>query len=106
VQLTVDTGDPLGAGGSAAIKGQSRKGVLMCFLPLVLLLGFGVRRRRVRLPALVLAVCAAAMTLTASGCSGLHINSTPPGTYVFKVTATGMNTGMTQSQTMTLTVTQ
>lgn len=106
VKLTVDTGDPLGAGGSAAVEGQSRKGVMVCFLPLVLLLGFGIGRRRARLPALVLAVCAAAMTLMATGCSGLHINSTPPGTYVFKVTATGMNTGMTQSQTMTLTVTQ
>lgn len=105
VQLTVDTGDPLGAGGSAAVEERSPKGVLVCFLPLVLLLGFRVRRCRTRLPSLLLIVCAAAMMVTASGCSGLHINSTPPGTYVFKVTATGVNTGTTQSQTMTLTVT-
>jgi sugar lactone lactonase YvrE len=104
VQLTVDTGDPLGAGGSAALESRT-SGVFVCFLPLLILIGIGVRRRR-RLPSLLLILCAAAMTLTVSGCSGLHINSTPPGTYTFKVTATGLNTGTTQSQTMTLTVTQ
>jgi sugar lactone lactonase YvrE len=105
VKVTVDTGDPLGAGGSAAVR-RGASGVMVCFLPLVLLLGAGGWRRRLRLPKLLLVVCAAVMTLGAMGCSGLHINSTPPGTYSFKVTATGVNTGMTESQTMTLTVTQ
>jgi hypothetical protein len=104
-QITVDTGDPLGAGGSAAVRGQT-KGVMLCFLPWILGVGFGWRRRGRGWPALLLLVCAGAVTLGATGCSGLHINSTPAGTYTFKVTATGMNTGTSQSQTMTLTVTQ
>jgi hypothetical protein len=36
----------------------------------------------------------------------LHINGTPPGTYVFKVTAMGTGTGATQATDVTLTVTQ
>jgi hypothetical protein len=104
-QITVDTGDPLGAGGSAAVRGQTT-GVMLCFLPLILGVGFGWRRRGRGWPALLLLACAGAVTLGATGCSGLHINSTPAGTYTFKVTATGMNTGTSQSQTMTLTVTQ
>jgi len=108
-QITVDTGDPLGAGANASVRGRSNgssTGVMLAFLPLVLGIGFGLKRRGRRLPALLLVLCAGAMTLGASGCSGLHINSTPAGTYTFKVTATGMNSGTSQSQTMTLTVTQ
>jgi hypothetical protein len=41
-----------------------------------------------------------------SGCSGLQSSSTPPGTYSFKVTASGVGSGATQSQVVTLTVTQ
>ena len=41
-----------------------------------------------------------------SGCSGLHINGTPAGTYVFQVSATGTGTGVTQAIDVTLTVTQ
>jgi VIT1/CCC1 family predicted Fe2+/Mn2+ transporter len=41
-----------------------------------------------------------------SGCAGLQVNGTPPGTYVFQMTATGLGTGTTQSVDITLTVTQ
>jgi hypothetical protein len=34
------------------------------------------------------------------------VNGTPPGTYTFKVAATGAQSGISESQTMTLTVTQ
>jgi hypothetical protein len=45
-------------------------------------------------------------TFFITGCAGLSINGTPPGTYTFKVTASGQGSGATMSQTMTLTVTQ
>jgi hypothetical protein len=46
------------------------------------------------------------LTFTLSGCAGLQGSGTPPGTYTFKVTASGQGTGATQSQDLTLTVTQ
>jgi hypothetical protein len=105
VQITVDTGNPLGAGAVAGSKGTSSN-VVLCFLPLSLLLGFGLRRRRRSVVALLLLVIAVATTVSATGCSGLQVNGTPAGTYSFKVTASGQGTGITQSQVMTLTVTQ
>jgi sugar lactone lactonase YvrE len=105
VQLTIDTGDPLGAGASASRRTASSN-VFLCLLPCLLAIGFGARRRRIhKRSTLLLLACAAFMTLSAAGCSGLQINGTPPGTYVFKVTASGVNTGVTLSQNMTLTVT-
>jgi hypothetical protein len=107
VQLTIDTGDPLGAGAVAKDRRGHSTGVRLCFLPLGLLacLGlFGARRRS--LPVLMLISVALAATLGATGCGGLQINSTPAGTYNFKVTASGTGTGATQTQNMTLIVTQ
>jgi hypothetical protein len=104
VTLTVDTGNPLGAGGQVRVASRPST-VLLCFLPFAALLGFGLARRRRLLPMLLL-LCAMAMTLSATGCGGLTINGTPPGTYTFDVTASGQGTGFTQSQTFTLTVTQ
>jgi sugar lactone lactonase YvrE len=106
VQLVIDTGDPLGAGATAMSDKRPLNGVLLCFLPCLLGIGFGASRRRIRASTLLLLVCMVAMTLSAVGCSGLHINGTPPGTYSFKVTASGEGTGATVSQTVTLTVTQ
>jgi hypothetical protein len=106
VQLVIDTGDPLGAGATAKLDGRSSSGVLLCLLPCLLGIGFGVRRRKFKLSSLLLLVCMVAMTLSAAGCSGLHMNGTPPGTYSFKVTASGEGSGATESQTVTLTVTQ
>jgi hypothetical protein len=106
VQLTIDTGDPLGAGSStSAHNRRSSSTVLFCFLPCLLIFGL-TRRRRFHPATLLLILFAAALTLSASGCSALQINGTPPGTYTFKVTASGVHTGTTLSQTMTLTVTQ
>jgi sugar lactone lactonase YvrE len=106
VQLTIDTGDPLGAGASASNRSKPASTVLLCLLPCLVGIAFGARRRRFKPIFALLMVVAAAMTLSSTGCSGLHINGTPPGTYTFKVTASGINTGVTLSQTMTLTVTQ
>ena len=106
VQVTVDTGNPLGAGATAERR-MLGSNALMCLLPAGLLLGFGLRRRgKRRFATLALAMTAAVMTLSAMGCAGLQESSTPAGAYSFKVTASGKTTGITQSQVMTLTVTQ
>jgi len=105
-QLTIDTGDPLGAGATASRRTTNSSGVMLCLLPCLLAIGLGAKRRRkLGLSTLLLLMGVAAMTLSASGCSGLQVHGTPPGTYVFKVTASGVNTGITVSQNMTLTVT-
>ena len=113
VQVTVDTGDPLGAGASAMNRMPGRSGlgsapvIFFSLLPGGLLLGFGLRRRmkRALLP-MLLVVFAVALTVSATGCGGLQVNGTPAGNYSFKVTASGEGSGVTQSQVMTLTVTQ
>jgi hypothetical protein len=106
VQVTVDTGDPLGAGALAQRSAQGSN-ILLCLLPAGLLLGFGYRRKGRRSHVtLMLMLFAAAVTLSATGCAGIQMSSTPAGKYSFKVTASGAATGVTQSQVMTLTVTQ
>lgn len=103
VQLTIDTGDPLGMGEQASAKtGRPGRGILFCCLPAILLIGL-LRRRRKLAYGLLSLVC---VMLMVTGCSGLHGASTPPGTYTFKVTASGQGSGATQSQVVTLTVTQ
>jgi len=108
VQLTLDTGDPLGVGAQASARIRSGEStVLLCFLPGMLLAGLVFRRRaRRKFLGLILVFCAAALTLTSAGCAGLQGSGTPPGTYAFKVTASGQGSGATQSQVLTLTVTQ
>lgn len=109
VQLTVDTGNPLGAGAQVSRRdtGHGHSNILLCLLPGSLLLGLAFRRRALRrLPGLLLLCCALMLTFAASGCAGLQGSGTPPGTYTFKVTASGQGTGATQSQVVTLTVTQ
>lgn len=107
VQLTVDTGNPLGAGGVASNE-RSSSGLMLCFLPGIALAGIGLwkSRKRSRLMALLLLLGCLGATASLTGCGGITINGTPPGTYKFQVTARGQNTGVAQSQTMTLTVTQ
>jgi hypothetical protein len=103
VQLTIDTGDPLGMGAQTSAKLRSSgRGVLLCSLPGLLLIGL-LRRRRKLAYAWISFAC---VMLMVSGCSGLQGASTPAGTYTFKVTASGQGSGATQSQVMTLTVTQ
>ena len=108
VQLTIDTGNPLGAGAQARRTNSHPSGILLCFLPggLLACIALWRTRRRGPLVGLLLLACAITATLSVSGCSGLQINGTPPGTYSFKVTAAGQQTGANESQTVTLTVTQ
>jgi hypothetical protein len=106
VQLTIDTGDPLGAGALAALRRSQNSNLLLCFLPGCVLAGLALfRRRRVLLQGVLFLIVAVAVTLSASGCAGLQVNGTPAGSYTFKVTASGQGTGATESQVMNLTVT-
>ena len=108
VQVTVDTGDPLGAGAQASNTHAASSRMALCFIPGALLLCLGLRRSRQRkaLKALCLLFMMGAALWSTTGCSGLQVNSTPVGTYTFQVTVSGLNTGISESQTMTLTVTE
>ncbi|HEY5330750.1 MAG TPA: Ig-like domain repeat protein [Acidobacteriaceae bacterium] len=109
VQLTVDTGNPLGAGAQASNVHGGSSTTLMCFIPGALLTGLLLWRKRRKLPSLAAAVllfCAMGAVLSSTGCAGLTTQGTPAGTYSFQVTAYGQGTGASQSKTMTLKVTQ
>jgi hypothetical protein len=114
VTLVVDTGSALTGG--APLVGMTRGSsslVTMGFLPGGVLLGLlfwkGRRRLRGRLQlvgGLLMLILLAGASIGLSGCGGLQINGTPPGNYVFQLTASGNGTGVTQSMNVTLTVTQ
>jgi len=108
VTLTIDTGNPLGSGAEdASVAAKHSSGIMMAFLPIGLLAGyvlFCTRRRS--LLGLLLVICAVMATLGVTGCGGLTVNGTPPGTYTFKVTAVGLGSGVSQDENITLTVTQ
>jgi sugar lactone lactonase YvrE len=111
VQVVVDTGSPLTAGSQAKLELHSAGSLAsMCFLPAGTLFGLlfwkGRRRMRSGFVGLLMMLLMAGLSTGLSGCSGLQINGTPPGTYVFQVTATGGSTGVMQTVSMTLTVTQ
>jgi hypothetical protein len=108
--VVVDTGNPLGAGpGTSAMLAYPR-GTFLCCLPLGLLAGL-LRRKdgrtlRRTLGMLILFAVAIAFTLGASGCSGLSTNGTAPGSYTFKIVGTGQSSGISETQTITMVVTQ
>ena len=92
--VTVDTGNPLGAGAAAA-------------LPLGALLALGFRRRRRWLRGLALAAVLTITALAGTGCATQFAQSaTPAGDYGFQVVGTGIATGATQTVTIHLTVTK
>ena len=109
--VVVDTGNPLGAGpGTSALLAYSR-GTFLCCLPLGLLgpASCGERKGRTlrrTLGMLISCAVAVAVTLGASGCSGLSTNGTPPGSYTFKIVGTGQSSGISETQTITMVVTQ
>ncbi len=109
--LVVDTGNPLGAGSSttASLTGQTKNILLCCSPASLLLLLFGRRARgtgRRRLGALLLLIFTLSVAMSTTGCGGLSVNGTPPGTYTFKVVGTAQGAGTTQVETVTLVVTQ
>jgi large repetitive protein len=108
--VVVDTGNPLGAGpGTSALLAYPR-GTFLCCLPVGLLAGL-LRRKEGRtlrrtLGMLILFAVAIALTLGASGCSGLSTNGTAPGSYTFTIVGTGQSSGISETQTITMVVTQ
>jgi hypothetical protein len=76
------------------------------FSLLTLLMG---RKRRAqarrRLGTFCIVIALVALSIGVVGCSGLNTSSTSPGTYTFKIVATGQGSGTTQAQTVTLVVT-
>lgn len=109
VHVVIDTGLPLTAGGVSGNAPAGGQGSAMLrFLPLGALLGFGLMRSRRRRSfiGLLLLLCSIGLTLGLSGCGTLNQSSTPAGTYTFKITASGVASGVTQSTPVTLTVQQ
>jgi hypothetical protein len=111
IQVVVDTGSPLTSGAQARLERHDATSLAtLCFLPGGALLGLvfwkGRRRLRTSLGGLLMLFLLAGALAGLGGCGGLHLNSTPPGTYVFQVTAAGTGTGVTKSMDVTLTVTQ
>jgi hypothetical protein len=108
--LVVDTGNPLGAGAATSAQSGRRRDTFLCCLPLGLLAGLLRRQKRSarwqRLGTLWLVALAAGLTCAGTGCGGLSTNATAPGTYTFKVVGTGQTSGISQTQTITLVVTQ
>ncbi|MHB1021279.1 MAG: Ig-like domain repeat protein [Acidobacteriaceae bacterium] len=108
VTVTIDTGSPLTAGGTAHNDHIPHNGIAFAFLPGALLAGFLLRRSKTLKQTLgslmmILLFCG---TIALSGCGTIKVNGTPPGSYVVDITAVGNKTGATQSAAITLTVTQ
>jgi hypothetical protein len=108
ITVTVDTGNPLGAGAQARVGdgGWGRGGALACFVPGCFLLGLaGLRMRRFRALAATLMLLTLVVASSAlSGCGSLNVNGTPPGTYQFQVNAVG-ESGISQAATVSMTIT-
>jgi hypothetical protein len=108
IDLVVDTGSPLTAGGVATSSVNLTTNVTLCLLPGGLLLAFTFRRSRraSRMFSGFLALLVFAVSMTVSGCGTLDVNGTPAGSYTINVTAIGTKTTATQSAPLALTVKQ
>ncbi len=105
--LILDTGDPLGAGSSTSASLDGRSATLLCFLPAgFALVGLRRRARRKAWSVLLLLLLGVVLSAGVSGCGGLQVSGTPPGTYSFRIIGTGQGSNITEAQTMTLVVTQ
>ena len=99
--LIVDTGNPLGAGpGTTASLAQGRS-TFLCWLPIGLLAGL-LRRRR----GFAAAAGTILLLMALVGCGGLSTADTAPGSYTIRVVGTGQTTGVSETQTLKLVVTQ
>jgi hypothetical protein len=104
--LVVDTGNPLGSGSGTASLPAFGRGTFLCWLPIGLLAGFLGRKRGGMFVLFLLAAGMMALAGGVSGCSGLSTSATQPGTYTIKVVGTGQGTGASETQTVTLVVTE
>ncbi len=114
LSVEVDTGNPLGAGATASLRPTSSSSAYSCALPagalLALLLGLNRRKLRklnpkVVLFALVVLLGVGSSVLTGCG-TDLNVQHTSAGSYTFQIVASGNKTGVTQTATVQLTVTQ
>ena len=107
----LDTDDVIGFLGRAQtpVTGprhrQPAAPVLYASLPAGLLALFGLLRRKKQLPFLVAAL-GVLLLGSATGCSGKHPSSTAPGSYIFRISATGSATGTIHTVDIPLTVTE
>lgn len=108
VDLVVDTGSPLTAGGVVTSRINLSTDVTLCLLPGGMLLAFTLRRSRraSRMFSGFLALLVFAVSMTVSGCGTLDVNGTPAGNYTINVTSIGSKTTATQSPPLALTVKQ
>jgi hypothetical protein len=112
VELTLDTNNPLGGGGSTARNSAQRAGsarLASLSLPIAAFFGmvFWRLRRRSRgfaraLPFLLLT----SGTLLLSGCGGFSQISAAVGDYTIQVTGTGVNSNIVHYQNVALTITK
>jgi hypothetical protein len=110
VQLTIDTNNPLGGGGSAMNSRPASRGLNLAGLFLPASLFFGWIFWRFRRRHAVLFVAALALFLSGAfmvtGCGGYSQVTAVPGTYVIQVTGVGVNSNITHYQNVTLTITK
>src|SRR5580698_8440860 len=109
-QLTIDTGAVVAAASARADFLQKGKAVVLAgmFLPLTVFFGIvfagqGRRHRSLFTGALGVILCGGVFLM--SGCASVHLNKQPQ-TYVIQVTGTGVDSGVVQSQNLTLNITQ
>jgi hypothetical protein len=110
-KLTIDTNNPLGGGASAMNRQSGQRNVVVAglFLPLSLLMGFLMWRFRKRHPSvwsIVLVLVLSGAALLATGCGGFTQTSAAPGSYPIQVVGAGVQSGLSESQAVTLTITQ
>jgi sugar lactone lactonase YvrE len=106
VHLVFDTGLPLVSGSVARNASGATSSMLVCFLPggiFLGMLGWLTRRRRSSFGLLMLLLYAGSL-MGITGCGGLTQTTTPAGTYLVRVTASGAGSGVTQSIDLTVVV--
>ncbi len=107
--IYLDTDDVIGYLGRAETptgdprRGQPFGSAIYACLPAGLLALFGLLRRNKQLPFL-LAALGVLLLGTSGGCSGKYPSSTAPGSYIFRISATGSATGKTHTVDIPLTI--
>jgi large repetitive protein len=114
-QLTIDTNSPL-SGGSDAMNGVADRrvgggGAMLAgvLFPFSILFGWIFWRQRKRMAAaftVLLLVGLSAIALVTTGCNGISTTSAAPGTYTIQVVASGITTGVVETQNVSLTITK
>jgi hypothetical protein len=110
-QLTIDTNSPLSGGSTAMNRRVGSGGAMLAgvLFPFSILFGWIFRRQRKRLASaftVLLLIALSAVALVTTGCSGISTTSAAPGTYTIQVVASGITTGVVETQNVSLTITK